>query len=284
MRTRLVAGLVLLVALVIASSEAGADTRRPGRGGAYVDRGGDPTAIADDSNVESQIGKRRSKNASDDPCEWRVRIEDDFKFSVYDVDSPQRQHSATGRWLERWCPGVGGVEVNGYFLVPEGGLADPRQVAATALASVQIDPPVIHTNPSEADRLFVQVPTWLWVQGDWWKSHEATARAGRVWSTVKATPVSVTWSMGDGSTVTCNGPGSEWSPAVRADVSDCTYTYRSSSVSRPTGRFEMTATVTFKVSWTSNASGGGTLPSVTRVSSRSVAVGEIQAVGTRGGN
>ena len=70
-------------------------------------------------------------------------IEDDFEFGIYDVDSLETQHSATGRWLQRWCPGIGAVDVDGYFLIPEGGLVDPYQLALDALASVAIAPPAI---------------------------------------------------------------------------------------------------------------------------------------------
>jgi len=212
-----------------------------------------------------------------------VVIQDDFEFKIYDVDSLEPQHSATGRWLERWCPGVGAVDVNGFFAVPEGGLADPYQVALDALASVQITPPAIRTSPSENGRLYVQVPTWLWLDSTWWQTYEATANTGRVWSTVRATPVATTWELGDGRSVSCRGPGTPWRRGLSEDASSCTHTYRSSSASRPGGTFSLEVTVMLEVSWTSNATGGGTLPAITRSSTIAVEVGEIQAIGTRGG-
>jgi hypothetical protein len=129
----------------------------------------------------------------------------------------------------------------------------------------------------------VQVPTWLWLERNWWQPYEATARAGRVWSTVRATPVATTWSMGDGQSVSCRGPGTEWHPGLPEDASDCTYTYRTSSAGSPDGAFRLEATVTLDVSWFSNAPGGGTLPAITRTSMLEVEVGEIQAIGTRAG-
>lgn len=284
MRARLVVTQLAALAFVFVSAgQAWAGERPGGSGGAFVDSGGDPTAVAGEGGSG---GGRRSGgggSGSTDPCEWRVVIEDDFEFKIYDVDSLEPQHSATGRWLERWCPGVGAVDVNGFFAVPEGGLADPYQVALDALASVQIAAPAIRTSPSENGRLYVQVSTWLWLDSTWWQTYEATANTGRVWSTVRATPVATTWELGDGRSVSCRGPGTPWRRGLSEDASSCTHTYRSSSASRPGGTFSLEVTVTIEVSWTSNATGGGTLPAITRSSTIAVEVGEIQAIGTRGG-
>ena len=167
-------------------------------------------AEAEGRVVADLVRRILASGGSGPPCEWHVVIEDDFEFAIYDVDSLQTQHSATGRWLERWCPGVGAVDVNGFFVVPEGGLVDPYQLALDALASVQITPPAMRTSPSENGRLYVQVPTWLWLDSTWWQTYEATANTGRVWSTVRATPVATTWELGDGQSVSCRGPGTPW--------------------------------------------------------------------------
>lgn len=282
MRFRLVTAALLGAAFLAAGSPASADDRPDGGGGAYVAPNGDPTATAGDGGSGGG-GGGGTGGGDDDPCEWRVLVEDDFAFAVYRSDSSATQHSATGRWLQRWCPGVGAVEVDGYYLTPEGGLVDPYALAVEALASVSISPPEIKTSPSEDGRLYVQVPTWLWVEGAWWQSYEATATAGRVWSTVKATPVATTWVMGDGDTVSCRGPGTAWRPGLPEGSSGCTHTYRTSSAGEPDGRFVLQATVTLEVSWTSNATGGGTLPAISRTSTVQVDVGEIQAIGTGGG-
>ncbi|WCO67943.1 hypothetical protein PO878_04300 [Iamia majanohamensis] len=210
-------------------------------------------------------------------------VEDDFEFGIYDVDSLETQHSATGRWLQRWCPGIGAVSVDGEFIIPEGGLVDPYQLALDALASVEIAPPAIRTSPSESGRLYVQVPTWLWLASSWWHTYEATANTGRVRSTVRATPVATRWDLGDGRSVSCHGPGTPWRPGSSEDASTCTHTYTRSSATQSGGTFEVAATVTFEVSWTSNIADGGTLPAISRTSTLEVEVGEIQAIGTRGG-
>lgn len=287
MRTRTLITIVLavLVVLGLQAAPVSAEGRPPpgGGGGAYVDPDGDPTAVAEDEASASPDGSGGGGGGSADPCYWRVVIEDDFQFAIYDVDSLETMHSATGRWLERWCDGIGAVATGEYFAVPEGGLADPYQLALDALASVEIAAPVIRTSPSENGRLYVQVPTWLWLDSTWWRTYEATANTGRVWSTVRATPVATTWELGDGRTVSCRGPGTPWRPGLSEDASICTHTYRGSSATQPGGTFNLEATVTFEVSWTSNVTGGGTLPGISRTSSLDVEVGEIQAIGTQGG-
>lgn len=290
MRARLVTALAAGVGVVLAHGAypAGADDRPSGSAGAYVDDGGDPTATAADGppapGASGGPGGGGGNGGSGPPCEWHVSIEDDFRFAVYSVDTLETEHSATGRWLYYWCDGSGTTAVNGSFLVPEGGLVDPRGLALDALDDVQIDPPAIRTSPSEDGQLFVQVPTWLWIDGGWWHGYEATATAGRVWSKVVAQPVSVTWQLGDGTSLMCTGPGTVWTPGAPEDGTDCSHIYRRSSAGRPGGTFPITATVQLTVAWTSNAPFGGTLPAIDRPASLDVVVGEIQAIGTRGGS
>jgi len=277
MRARLVIVTMLsAAALVTAASPGGAEERPGGSGGAYVNPDGDPTAVAGDG--ASRVGSD-GRAADDSPCEWIVLVDDDVKYAIY--EELTRLYSTTGRWLQFVCPPRGAIAVGGRYLIPEGGLLDPSQVALDALASVSIQAPPVRTNPSADGRLYVQVPTWLWVDPDWWRPYEATARAGRVWSTVRATPVATTWTMGDGRTVTCRGPGTEWRPGLPEVASTFAHIYRTSSAGSLGGRFVVEATVTFEVSWISNLSDGGTLPAISRSQTLDVVVGEIQAIGTR---
>lgn len=286
MRTRslIAVALASVVALGVQVHPASAEGRPPpgGGGGAYVDPGGDPTAVAEEGGSGGGGSGSGSGGGADGPCYWRVVIEDDFEFAIYELDYT-RKYSATGRWLERWCDGIGAVATGEYFAIPEGGLADPYQLALDALASVGIAPPAIRTSPSENGRLYVQVPTWLWLDSTWWQTYEATANTGRVWSTVRATPVATTWELGDGRTVSCRGPGTPWRRGLTEDASTCTHTYHRSSATQPGGTYDLEATVTFEVSWTSNVTDGGTLPAISRTSTLDVEVGEIQAIGTREG-
>ncbi len=265
MRARLLIGsLVTAMTLLVLAPPASADDG----GDAFVDDDGNPTAVADDS-----VDEPGNDDGSGDDCTYRVAIEDDFEFGVYDVDG-SRIYSETGRWLERVCNG------SAQEPFPEGGAVDPRELALSARASVPIADPPMATSPSANDRLYTQVTTWLWVDGGWWQPYSATATAGRVSSTVTATPTSATWDMGDGTVVPCAGPGVEWRRGSPDSATYCKHTYRHSSTNADGGTYTLAVTVTFEISWSSNTGGGGSLEPIERSASRPVEVGEIQGLET----
>lgn len=276
MRARVVVLSIIVACGLLISLPAGAETRPPD-GDAYVDEDGNPTVTVGDGTPGGPGG---GGPGGSDPCVWEVIVEDDFAVHVYDADG-QVQFSETGRWLQKVCPGVGAVAVGGQFIIPEGGAVDVEALAEEALASVSIPGPAIRTSP-ELDRIYVRVPTWLWVDGTWWHGYQATASAGRVTATVTATPRSSSWTLGDGSTVRCDGPGIAWHPGLPEDATSCAHTYTTSSAGRPGDTFSLSAAVQLDVSWTSNIGQGGTLPAISRTSTQPIVVGEIQAVGTSG--
>ena len=93
-------------------------------------------------------------------------------------------------------------------------------------------------------------------------------------------PISVTWTTGDGSQVSCSGPGTAWAPRLPEDATDCSHTYTTASDTGDGGRFDLSVAVELNVTWSSNAGPGGTLPTLTRTGDRSVRVGEVQALET----
>jgi hypothetical protein len=96
--------------------------------------------------------------------------------------------------------------------------------------------------------------------------------------------MSVTWSLGDGSTVVCNGPGTPYAAGgdPAAPSPDCGHTYARSSAGEPGGVFVVSATVSWGVSWTGGGQ-SGTLPALTTTSSAQLRVGESQAINTTNG-
>ena len=203
-----------------------------------------------------------------------------MSFGVFDADTGAKRHSETGRWLQKICEGVGPVEVDGSYLVPEGGEVDVAGLAVEAARSVVVPAPRISSSPSRDRGLVVQVPTWWWLPEQWWRTYEATASAGRVTATVTVRPLQAQWKMGDGVEKTCGGPGVPWRPgAPTNDPAACIHTYRSSSAGEPAGRLRVGVTVTLAVAWTSNVGDSGTLDDLTRSETVSVVVGEIQAIG-----
>ena len=160
-----------------------------------------------------------------------------------------------------------------------GATADPQTLAQRAAATLELPAPAIRTNP--AGEQVVQLPMWLWIAGDQWTPRRASATAGPVTSTVTATPVRVTWDMGNGDRVSCEGPGRPYEErfAQQPEATDCRYTFRLSSVGQPDEAYQVTATVHWELTWNaSGAAGGGSLGGVPMSTTQPVRVAQIQAL------
>lgn len=142
--------------------------------------------------------------------------------------------------------------------------------------------PRIRLSPSERHEQIVQLPTWMWVDGQAWKTHTARAEAGGAWADAKAVPTRVIWNMGNGDTVVCNGPGKPYDTRRpgKAQSSNCTYTYETSSAGRPHNRYTVSATVVYRATWKGSNGSGGSLGEIRKTSSTPVRVAEIQALDT----
>ena len=160
-------------------------------------------------------------------------------------------------------------------------------LAQQAWDQLQIPTPVVRTSPPSGQDAVVNLPTWLWVDDNFWAPVSQSASAGGVTSTATATPVKIVWDMGDGTRVTCNGPGTPYVSGVsdpRAPSPTCGYTYSRSSAGRPDERFRVTATVTWTAGFTvAGGAGGGALPNLTASSATELRVAEFQALNTNSG-
>lgn len=155
----------------------------------------------------------------------------------------------------------------------------PQQLAEQARSQLWLPSPMIASSP--AGTQLVRLPTWLWLDRAMWQPHSATAAVPAVSVTATATPISVSWSTGDGATVTCRGPGTPFPAAGDAQAAspDCGHTYQRSSAGSPGARFPITATVSWHVTW----AGGGTagvFPDLTTSTVAALRVAEAQALGT----
>jgi hypothetical protein len=156
---------------------------------------------------------------------------------------------------------------------------DPRALAERAAAALDLPEPAIRMSP--ADDQVVRLASWLWIPSQQWEPRQVSASAGPVTSTVTATPVRLTWDMGNGDQVSCDGPGTPYrsAGATQVDTSGCQYTYRHSSAGQPDEAYEVTATIAWELTWTATgAAGGGSLGTVTMSASQPVRVTEIQAL------
>jgi hypothetical protein len=157
--------------------------------------------------------------------------------------------------------------------------ADPQTLAQQAAAVLELPAPDVHMNPA-ADQV-VQLPVWLWIAADQWEPRRVSATAGPVTSTVTATPTRVTWDMGNGDQVECDGPGRPYQQryAQQPEATDCRYTYRLSSAGQPDEVYQVTTTVHWELTWTATgAAGGGNLGTVPMSTTQPVRVTQIQAL------
>lgn len=147
-------------------------------------------------------------------------------------------------------PGLGCPAINGLTGCQPAAAAPAAQqhvpaidYAYDARDNLVLPSPTISTAPS--GRSYIRITTGLWVAaGD---LADKTAKAGVPGEQVVVTasdPV-VTWTMGDGGTVRC-----EKATAGTPGGTDCGYAYPRSSASLPGGKYTITATIRWTLSWT----------------------------------
>ncbi|MFD1275801.1 ATP/GTP-binding protein [Streptomyces kaempferi] len=167
-----------------------------------------------------------------------------------------------------------------WSATPPAPTIDPAQLAQQALDKMTLLGPDI-TSPDPASKYIVGLPTWMWVtkRQTTYGPNSASASAGGVTVTATATVSKIVWGMGDGSTVTCNGPGTPYTASYGNQESPtCGHTYSRTSASQDDGKYTVTATSTWSVDW-QVVSGGetGQLTAI-RQSQEQVAIGELQVV------
>jgi hypothetical protein len=166
---------------------------------------------------------------------------------------------------------------------------DPADLAAMAREWLEFPTPAGDMSPPLATGTVAQLPTYMWI--DNWDPVSRTATAGPVNATVTATPIRQTWSVGDRQVASCAGPGVAVEEGATAPAEACGWTPEHSSAgertrSEATGEpcFNVTVTLTWAVSWTSNVVDGVQgLPQGTSQSTACVVVAEVQAVVSGGG-
>jgi hypothetical protein len=163
--------------------------------------------------------------------------------------------------------------------------ADPADLAAMAREWLDFPKPAGDMSPPLATGTVAQLPTYMWI--DNWDPVSRTATAGPVNATVTATPIRQTWSIDGQQVAACAGPGVVVEQGATAPADACGWTPEHSSAgqrtrSETTGEpcFNVTVTLTWDVTWTSNVVGGVQQlePDGTSQSTACVVVAEVQAV------
>lgn len=203
------------------------------------------------------------------------------KFSKGNFWSGPRPEGPGG-WFYEIC-NVGGPNEFGT-VVWLADRVDPRALAEEAKKRLSLGSPAAVMAPPVGRDQLVHEPTWLWVDRGSWQRRSATVGVPGVTVTAHADPVRVLWDMGDGSPPVVCGPGTPYDEAkpARGPSPDCGHTYRRASSGRPDGRYRVTVTVDWNVTWTvTGAPGGGDLGLIRPSSVLAVRVVEAHAVNTR---
>ena len=161
----------------------------------------------------------------------------------------------------------------------------PAVLAAQVRARLVLPQPVIRSSPAPGILQLTRLPTWLWISRAVWTPRSKTATVPGESVTATATPVSVVWHPGDGSAVTCSGPGVPYTSAFSpsSPSPDCGHTYTRSSAGQPGAAYHVTATITWDITWTATGGAGGALPPLFTTAATAFRVAESQAVNTSGG-
>lgn len=164
----------------------------------------------------------------------------------------------------------------GFFWSAQASPGPPPALQLAQIAATNLKPPTLdvasNTGTGAAATAYVGIPTWLWLQGRWAAVTSPPAAVAGESVTATATPTSVSWSMGDGHSTVCNGPGAPYSSSDPSDP-PCGYTYRVDSSGQPQDGpaandryFAVRATVTWAVTWTCTGAAcdqdGGSLPAL----------------------
>jgi hypothetical protein len=195
------------------------------------------------------------------------------------------------------APGAAGNGQGGNAPAATGGGGAPRQLAAgmvqlpapgvlaqVAVRYLRLPGPVIRSSPAPGALQLVRLPVWLWVAAAAWQLRSQTARVPGEAVTATATPVSAAWSMGDGATVTCHGPGTPYdgeNPAAGSPT--CGYAFGRSSAGQPGGAFAVTVTITWDITWRAAGGAGGALAPLRTIGHAQFRVAESQALDTSSG-
>ncbi|KUN57248.1 ATP/GTP-binding protein [Streptomyces canus] len=161
---------------------------------------------------------------------------------------------------------------------PEQEAVDPALLAQRAVDSMTLLGPDI-ASPRAAGTYTVGVPMWMWVNqsATTYGPNTATAAAGGVTVTATAKVSKIVWTMGDGASVTCNGPGTPYQASEgMAESPTCGHVYAKTSAGAEGGKCPVTATSTWTIDW----QGGGQAGQLTEIRQTNVqvAIGELQVV------
>ncbi|MEU5530129.1 hypothetical protein ABZ744_24655 [Micromonospora chersina] len=276
-RLLLTAGLALLLALTGAPAllATGASARAGNPGGEC------PPGQNDCNVWDDEPGTPGGPGGGGDPgggggngggaakCQWNGRVipcYDDLlgwfnngDGCYYKLAEPQPTAPEGQQWYVQTCNGGDlGAQTTvlrdgpppGYGAPP-----DPEELARRALASISLLPPRVAVAPRRSKGPgLVGLPVWMWASGgaSYFGPLRASASDRGLTVEITARVTRIVWTMGDGTQVTCTGPGTPYAadgPRAGRTSPDCGYDRGYARA----GTYQVSATTFWAVEW----SGGG---------------------------
>jgi len=153
--------------------------------------------------------------------------------------------------------------------------------ASIISATRKIPAPTLAVNPAPEIGGVVNLGLWLAIANPQPISVQAGTPTN--WARTTAQLTTTTWNMGNGDTVTCNGPGTplhEGDPGWEHNAQGpCGYTYTQRPPPEP---YQVTVTATWNITWTTSHTTTGTANPITRTTGFDYTVVEIQTIGVKG--
>lgn len=252
------------------------------------------SVCADDSTQQSgstgesgQSGKKGNTKPVPQPCVvQKMSPQPPAGSDLWEGHKP-----GDGAIYTRICPaGVAGAQAAGAIVLPfqtfwaataPTAAVDPRILAQQAVDKMLLAGPAIDINPRPGGKGLVGMPVWMAADQSQttWGPNAASASAGGVTVTATAKVSKVVWDLGDGTTVTCTGPGTVYKKSYGLKESpDCGHVYTQPSSEQQGGKYQVAATSTWTIDWQVN--GGGQTGQLTEVRQSNVelTIVESQAV------
>ncbi|NUS00165.1 MAG: ATP-binding protein, partial [Kribbellaceae bacterium] len=133
-----------------------------------------------------------------DDYRWQGHTDGSIWACTREAGYDQGKHIVT-EWV--WLPGK-----------PDTVVPDAMTLVYEAIAAMQLAPPQIKTAPATGQVGLVNMPVWLWVTKteNTWGPIVRGASVPGLSVTATGRVKAINWTMGDGSTVRCDGPGTPY--------------------------------------------------------------------------
>lgn len=207
----------------------------------------------------------RPQPPPDDP-RWQGHTDGSIWACTREQGYDQGRHIVT-EWV--WLPGR-----------PDTVVVDPVTLAYEAIAEMRLAPPLVKTAPGVGQIGLVNMPVWLWVtkSENTWGPIVRSASVPGLSVTATAQVKAINWSMGDGTTIRCDGPGTPYDKSMGVkDSPDCGHRYKKTSRDLPNCKYPVTATAQWDITWQSTLGDTGQI-TMTEQAATQLRIGEAVPV------